>query len=318
MLLNSAKPPSPIYLIFLFLFISCSKQVDHQTSPFWPEDKSPEKLGSLISEDIFNRSEFMLYDTEDVKALHYAEIGATFGALRLAGLYDDEETVRRIEQRHQRIHDENIPNTLNHVDANVVGVLPLELYLQTGNEDYLNEGIAMADAQWENPLPNGLTNQTRFWIDDVWMVGALQIQAYRATRDSVYVNRAARQTVAYLNRMQEPNGLFHHGENAPFFWGRGNGWVAAGMAEILTELPADHPDYSKIEDGFKKMMNALLEYQAEDGMWRQLIDKPEAWKETSSTAMFGYAFVNFCNNCSRIVCHITEYFNYVMKSTSKL
>jgi rhamnogalacturonyl hydrolase YesR len=24
-------------------------------------------------------------------------------------------------------------------------------------------------------------------------------------------------------------------------------------------------------------------------MWRQLIDKEEAWKETSSTAMFGYA-----------------------------
>lgn len=37
------------------------------------------------------------------------------------------------------------------------------------------------------------------------------------------------------------------------------------------------------------MMDALLRYQAEDGMWRQLIDQPEAWKETSSTAMFGYA-----------------------------
>ena len=37
------------------------------------------------------------------------------------------------------------------------------------------------------------------------------------------------------------------------------------------------------------MMNALLNYQAEDGMWRQLIDKKESWEETSSTAMFGYA-----------------------------
>jgi unsaturated rhamnogalacturonyl hydrolase len=37
------------------------------------------------------------------------------------------------------------------------------------------------------------------------------------------------------------------------------------------------------------MMEALLAYQAEDGMWRQLIDKPESWKETSSTAMFGFA-----------------------------
>jgi rhamnogalacturonyl hydrolase YesR len=37
------------------------------------------------------------------------------------------------------------------------------------------------------------------------------------------------------------------------------------------------------------MMSALISYQANDGMWRQLVDKPEAWKESSSTAMFGYA-----------------------------
>jgi rhamnogalacturonyl hydrolase YesR len=37
------------------------------------------------------------------------------------------------------------------------------------------------------------------------------------------------------------------------------------------------------------MMAALLANQAEDGMWRQLIDRPDAWKETSGTAMFGYA-----------------------------
>jgi len=37
-------------------------------------------------------------------------------------------------------------------------------------------------------------------------------------------------------------------------------------------------------------MMALRYYQANVGMWRQVIDHPEAWKETSSTAMFGYAF----------------------------
>jgi len=36
-------------------------------------------------------------------------------------------------------------------------------------------------------------------------------------------------------------------------------------------------------------MAALREFQAEDGMWRQLIDHEEAWKETSCTGMFGYA-----------------------------
>ena len=37
------------------------------------------------------------------------------------------------------------------------------------------------------------------------------------------------------------------------------------------------------------MMQTLVRYQSEDGMWRQLIDKEESFKETSSTGMFGFA-----------------------------
>ena len=39
------------------------------------------------------------------------------------------------------------------------------------------------------------------------------------------------------------------------------------------------------------MMAALLKYQAEDGMWQQLIDDPQSWKETSCTGMFAFAFI---------------------------
>jgi rhamnogalacturonyl hydrolase YesR len=37
-------------------------------------------------------------------------------------------------------------------------------------------------------------------------------------------------------------------------------------------------------------MMASLRHQ-EDGMWRQLIDRPESWQETSSSAMFTFAFI---------------------------
>lgn len=65
-----------------------------------------------------------------------------------------------------------------------------------------------------------------------------------------------------------------------FTWGRGNGWMAAGMSEILRAMPVDHPDRPRIMEGYKKMMATLLIHQAEDGMWRQVIDDPEFWKET--------------------------------------
>ena len=43
--------------------------------------------------------------------------------------------------------------------------------------------------------------------------------------------------------------------------------------------------------GYKLMMAALLKYQAPDGMWRQLIDRDEAWEESSSSGMFTFALV---------------------------
>jgi rhamnogalacturonyl hydrolase YesR len=136
-----------------------------------------------------------------------------------------------------------------------------------------------------------LSDQTRFWIDDMYMITILQVQAFRATGDKVYLDRAALEMVAYLDKLQQPNGLFYHGANFPFFWGRGDGWIAAGMPELLSELPLDHPKRARIMDGYKKMMAALLKYQDTDGMWHQLIDHPESYKETSCTAMFTFAFI---------------------------
>ncbi|MCB1628453.1 MAG: glycoside hydrolase family 88 protein, partial [Xanthomonadales bacterium] len=82
-----------------------------------------------------------------------------------------------------------------------------------------------------------------------------------------------------------------HAPQAPFHWARGNGWMAAGMTELLRNLPAEHPDHAEILAGYRRMMAALLATQGEDGRWRQLLDLPTAWEEGSGSAMFSYAFV---------------------------
>ena len=130
----------------------------------------------------------------------------------------------------------------------------------------------------------------------MYMITAVQAQAYRATGDTKYVDRAATAMVAYLDRLQQPNGLFFHAPDSPFFWGRGNGWMAAGSAELLRVLPQAHPTRARILEGYRKMMASLIKYQAEDGMWRQLIDTPESWPETSSTGMFAFAMVTGVKN----------------------
>jgi len=236
----------------------------------------------------------MYYRVDEVRALHYAEACAGLGALRLAGAIGDKSLVGRLRDRYDLVLSPveapgTMINTANHVDANVYGILPLEIYRATGEELFLAQGLKLAEGQWDNPLPNGMTRQTRYWIDDVYMIASLQVQAYRATGKEIYLERAALEVADYLRELQRPEGLFHHGPEAPFFWGRGNGWVAAGLAELLSSLPSSNSLYAEIAAGYRRMMRALLECQREGGMWGQLVDRGEAWEESSATAMFAYA-----------------------------
>lgn len=274
-----------LFVLLLVLF-SCSSVTTEKSAT---DEGSIVEVSKKVIADLLARPDHMMYNTGDVVAMHYAEVCAAFGAARFAGSTGDTLLVKALAERYSRHKTDSIPNTANHVDANVYGILPLELFQLTGDSAFYRQGIELADGQWKDSLPNGLTRQTRFWIDDVYMIGNLQIQAYRVTGKSEYLDRAALETAAYLDSLQEANGLFHHGPQAPFFWGRGNGWVAAGLAEVLSELPPDHTQYAKIEAGYKKMMAALLSFQTEDGMWRQLLDIESAWKETSCTGMFAYA-----------------------------
>lgn len=93
----------------------------------------------------------------------------------------------------------------------------------------------------------------------------------------------------YLAMLQQPNGLFFHAPDVKFYWGRGNGWFAAGMAEMLTSLASNDPQYPMILAGYRKMMAALLVMQPKDGVWRQLVDNDASWAESSATGMFTFA-----------------------------
>ena len=84
--------------------------------------------------------------------------------------------------------------------------------------------------------------------------------------------------------------MFHHAKAAPFKWGRGNGWAAGGMSDMLSVLPEDHPSHASISAHYRRMMESLLSFQHPSGLWGQLVDG-EAWDESSCSAMFTYAFI---------------------------
>ena len=75
------------------------------------------------------------------------------------------------------------------------------------------------------------------------------------------------------------------------FWGRGNGWVMAGLVRVLQHLPADYPDRPKYLALFQEMAAKIASLQSEDGLWRSsLLDSGSfPAPETSGSGFFCYA-----------------------------
>ncbi len=278
-------------LRIVFCLLLAASPAGAQSAYFtnWPAGTSPQEVGKRLAEH------FVASPHQYTRTIHYSEVATWYGALTFAEVTHDvplrEELIHRFQPLQPGGSEADRIPTRRHVDDSIFGIVPLEIGIATKNPAYVAEGRAWADRQWENPRPDGLSGETRFWIDDMYMLTILQVEAYRATGDTRYLDRDAREMSAYLDQLQQHNGLFYHAPDVPFFWGRGNGWVAAGMAELLTDLPETDPRRPRILRGYRAMMAALLRDQGKDGMWRQLIDHEEAWPESSGTAMFAFSMI---------------------------
>ena len=282
--------------VFSILLLSATVTLSAQQEIFanMPQGRTPQEVGKALAEHFLPTPHYPNH------TIVYSEVGAWYGALTFAALTHDTDLRDRLIKRFDPLMPGGAEAALipvrDHVDDAIFGIVPLEIAIQIKNKKYLDYGLQFADRQWDNPQPDGLSHQTRYWIDDMYMLTILQLEAFRATGDKKYLDRAANEMVAYLDKLQQPNGLFYHAPDVPFFWGRGDGWVAAGMTEMLRTLPAGHPQRARILAGYKLMMAALLKYQAADGMWRQLIDHEEAWEESSSSGMFTFALITGVKN----------------------
>ena len=173
--------------------------------------------------------------------IHYSEVATWYGALTFASLtHDDALRTELIQDSNRSCPAEpRQPASLRAITWTTPSSASFRWRseLRPRTPKFLAYGQSWADRQWENPQPDGLSAETRYWIDDMYMLTILQLEAYRATGDRKYLDRDADEMVAYLDKLQQPNGLFYHAPDVPFLWGRGDGWVAAGMAEMLRELP---------------------------------------------------------------------------------
>ncbi len=149
-----------------------------------------------------------------------------------------------------------------------------------------------------------------WWADGLYMVMPVMTKLYNVTRNELYLNKLYEyfkhaQSVMY----DSDTGLFYRDAKYVYpqhksvngkkdFWARGDGWVFAGLAKVIKDLPDDYVHKDEFIAVYKKMAKFLAEAQQQDGFWtRSILDPGHApGPETSGTAFFTYGYLWGMNN----------------------
>ena len=85
------------------------------------------------------------------------------------------------------------------------------------------------------------------------------------------------------------------------FWGRGMGWYAAALVDVLAMMPGDHPDYAAVAEIFAQVADGIRRWQdPQSGVWYQLLQYDDSfisargnrnYLEASASCMFTYALL---------------------------
>jgi unsaturated rhamnogalacturonyl hydrolase len=219
-----------------------------------------------------------------VLAVFYIGVSAAWQATA------DKDYHNAIVQWGQSRHWQPAPRP-RHADDLACGQVYLELYQREGGPERIAAIRKRVDAFLASPQPGHVD---WWWCDAFFMAPPVFVKLSAATGDAHY--REAMHPLywdAVAALWNEPNHLFYRDSRylgTQVFWGRGNGWVLAGLARILDVLPADDPARPRYEALFKTMAARVVQLQGEDGAWRVNLLHPEKspLPESSSTALFAY------------------------------
>lgn len=146
------------------------------------------------------------------------------------------------------------------------------------------------------------------WCDALFMAPPSFVNMWKVTGDEDYLEYMDTQwwkTSDYLYSKEDS--LYYRDDrffdkrtdnDKKVFWSRGNGWVIAGLARILSLLPDDYDNRAAFEQQYKEMAHKLLSIQGEDGLWRVSLHDPEYLDigESSGSSFYTFALAWGLNN----------------------
>ena len=149
-----------------------------------------------------------------------------------------------------------------------------------------------------------------WWADALYMVMPVMTKMYKLTGDTKYL-RKLYENICYSDSimLDQETGLYfrdgkyvypkHKTESGKKdFWARGDGWVLAGLAKVLQDMPQDYARQPFFVEKYQNLARAVKKLQQPEGYWtRSMMDPQQApGPETSGTAFFCYGLLWGVNN----------------------
>jgi unsaturated rhamnogalacturonyl hydrolase len=179
----------------------------------------------------------------------------------------------------------------------------------TGDQGLLDRAIALAD--WHaNCVPRAPGTgihlyrpdlpayRHTMWVDSLYHVPPFLARLGQMTGETHRFDEAAASYETHARALESGRGplLAHSYDTGAdrqkgYGWGRGNGWAVCGLLETLECLPRRHPQRAALLQRFRRLCAALLPLQDASGCWRTLLHDRESYLESSTAAMYAFAFL---------------------------
>jgi unsaturated rhamnogalacturonyl hydrolase len=200
---------------------------------------------------------------------------------------------------------------LDHINP---GKVLFPLYHATGDDRYRQATFLLREQLRTHPRTSegGFWHKQiyphQMWLDGIYMASPFYAEFARAFHEPAIFDDVARQIALIDAHTCDPETCLHyHGWDeskqqrwadpetgcSPHFWGRGMGWFAMALPDVLDHLPESHPERGTIITTFRRLVSAVVAVQDQDGgVWHQVLDQgnvPGNYLEASASCMFVYA-----------------------------
>ena len=186
-----------------------------------------------------------------------------------------------------------------HVNKMVPFAMFPAMYRRTGDRYYLDTAVEYGN--WI--LKNSIRTQTgafqhggdlteQIWADTIFMVVLFLARLGKLTGNQIFAQEAAQQLLLHFQYLQDPQtGVLFHGyscleknHKSGARWTRGNAWITIGTPLILSEVSGIVSIPPEITQRYQSLVAGLQKYQASNGLWHTVMDRPDFYHETSGSA----------------------------------